>query len=65
MSWLDKLLGREKKEADDVAGDSSMPHEGMHQEQGGMATGQAEQAEGMAPPEPERPAEHHSDHPDG
>jgi hypothetical protein len=33
MGFLDKLLGREKKDA----GDSSMHGQGMHQEQEGMA----------------------------
>jgi hypothetical protein len=42
MSWLDKLLGREKK----TAGESSMPSEGMQQgpEPGSMP------AEGAAAP---------------
>jgi hypothetical protein len=38
MSWLDKLLGREKKTAGEMTGDSSMEQEGMGQEQGGMDT---------------------------
>ena len=33
MGFLDKLLGRGKKAAGDVTGDSSMRSEGMHQEQ--------------------------------
>src|SRR5438045_3461178 len=37
MSWLDKLLGRGKKSAGEMTGDSSMKREGMHQEQAGMA----------------------------
>jgi hypothetical protein len=65
MSWLDKLLGRDKKEADDMGSDSSMQHEGMPQEQGGMATEQAERAEDMAQQEPERAAEHRPEHQDG
>jgi hypothetical protein len=44
MSWLDKLLGREKK----TAGESSMPSEGMHQgpEPGSMPS------EGAPPSQP-------------
>ena len=59
MSWLDKLLGRGKKAAGDVTGDSSMKREGMHQEQEGMASERAESAEQMAQEERERAAEHH------
>jgi uncharacterized protein YjbJ (UPF0337 family) len=58
MSWLDKLLGRGKKAAGDVTGDSSMKREGMHQEQGAMASERAESAEQMAQEERERAAEH-------
>jgi len=32
MGWLDKLLGRTKKAAGDITGDSSMRREGEHQE---------------------------------
>ncbi|MGB2875512.1 MAG: hypothetical protein WBB76_08575 [Gaiellaceae bacterium] len=47
MSWLDKLLGREKKDAGSMTGDSSMtrestPKEGMASEPGQM--GQEERA---------------------
>jgi uncharacterized protein YjbJ (UPF0337 family) len=48
MSWLDKLLGREKKAAGDVTGDNSMKHEGMAQDQEGMASERAESAGSMA-----------------
>ena len=58
MSFLDKLLGRGKKAAGDLTGDSSMQREGMHQEQEGMATERAERAEQMAQEERERAAEH-------
>jgi uncharacterized protein YjbJ (UPF0337 family) len=58
MSWLDKLLGRGKKAAGDMTGDSSMKREGMHQEQSAMATERAESAEEMAQAERERAAEH-------
>ena len=60
MSWLDKLLGRGKKAAGDMTGDSSMKQEGMHQEQEGMAKERAESAEQLAQEERERAAEHHS-----
>jgi hypothetical protein len=36
MSWLDKLLGRDKK-SDEMSSDSPMKQEGMGQEQGGMS----------------------------
>lgn len=58
MSFLDKLLGRGKKAAGDMMGDSSMRREGMHQEQEGMASERAERAEEMAQEERERAAEH-------
>ena len=58
MSWLDKLLGRGKKTAGDMTGDSSMKREGMHQEQAGMAEERAGSAEDMAQEERERAAEH-------
>jgi uncharacterized protein YjbJ (UPF0337 family) len=58
MSFLDKLLGRGKKAAGDLTGDSSMRREGMHQEQEGMARERAESAEEMAQKERERAAEH-------
>jgi uncharacterized protein YjbJ (UPF0337 family) len=41
MGWLDKLLGRGKKAAGDVTGDSSLRREGMHQEQAAMADDRA------------------------
>ena len=58
MSWLDKLLGRGKKPADDMMGDSPMKHEGMHQEQPPMGTeggGQMPQEEGGQAGEHEAP----------
>ena len=48
MGWLDKLLGRSKKAAGDVVGDSSMRREGMHQEQAGLASDRAEAHEQAA-----------------
>jgi uncharacterized protein YjbJ (UPF0337 family) len=64
MSWLDKLLGRGKKAAGDLTGDSSMRREGMHQEQEGMATERAESAEETAQQERDRAAEHHTERTD-
>jgi uncharacterized protein YjbJ (UPF0337 family) len=58
MGFLDKLLGRGKKAAGDVTGDTSMRQEGMHQEQEGMAQERAESAEQVAQQERERAAEH-------
>lgn len=64
MSWLDKLMGRGKKAAGDLTGDSSMKREGMHQEQEGMASERAESAEEMAQKERESAAEHHAERTD-
>jgi uncharacterized protein YjbJ (UPF0337 family) len=58
MSWLDRLMGRGKRKAGEVKGDSSMKREGMHQEQEAAATERAESAEQMAQEERERAAEH-------
>lgn len=60
MSFWDKLLGRTKKTAGDVAGDSSMRREGMHQEHEGMAEDRAESAEDRAQEAREEAAEHHA-----
>jgi uncharacterized protein YjbJ (UPF0337 family) len=65
MSFLDKLLGRGKKAAGDVTGDSSMVREGAHQEQEAMASERADQAEQVAQEERERAAEHHAERSDG
>jgi len=61
MSFLDKLLGRGKKAAGDMMGDSSMKREGMHQEQESRASERADSAEEMAQKERERAAEHHAE----
>jgi uncharacterized protein YjbJ (UPF0337 family) len=61
MGFMDKLLGRGKKAAGDLAGDSSMHKEGMHQEQEGMAEDRAESAEDMAQAERQRAAEHRAE----
>ncbi|HEX6489785.1 MAG TPA: hypothetical protein VF002_00265 [Gaiellaceae bacterium] len=61
MGFLDKLLGRTKKAAGDMTGDSSMRREGMHQEQEGMAEDRAQSAEQRAQAERERAAEHRAE----
>jgi uncharacterized protein YjbJ (UPF0337 family) len=48
MGLLDKLLGRGKKAAGDLMGDSSMRREGQAQERAGNAEDRAEQHEDMA-----------------
>ncbi len=58
MSFLDKLLGRGKKAAGDLAGDASLRREGAHQEQEGMAEDRATHLEDQAQMERERAAEH-------
>ena len=61
MGLLDKLMGRGKKAAGDMTGDSSMRQEGMHQEQEGMAEDRAAAAEGQAKAAHEDAAEHHAE----
>jgi uncharacterized protein YjbJ (UPF0337 family) len=61
MGFLDRLLGRGKKTAGEMMGDSSMQSEGMHQEQQGMAEDRAASAEEMAQAERERAAEHQAE----
>ena len=48
MGLLDKLIGRGKKAAGDVTGDSSLRREGMHQEAQGAAEDSAASHEEMA-----------------
>ena len=60
MSFLDKLMGRGKKTAGDVAGDDSLRSEGVHQEQAGMAEDRAEAAEDNAQAARDEAAEHRS-----
>jgi uncharacterized protein YjbJ (UPF0337 family) len=57
MGFLDKLLGRGKKAAGDVAGDPSLRREGVHQEQAAMAEERAETHEEMAQAERTEAAE--------
>ncbi|HET7044349.1 MAG TPA: CsbD family protein [Gaiellaceae bacterium] len=58
MGLLDKLMGRGKKAAGDLTGDSSMRREGMHQEQEGLAEERASSHEEMAAEERAKAAEH-------
>lgn len=58
MGFLDKLLGRGKQAAGDLKGDTSLKHEGMHQEAEGHAEDRAKSAEELASAERERAAEH-------
>ena len=58
MGLLDKLLGRTKKAAGDVTGDSSMRREGMHQEMAANAEDRASEHETMAQEERRTAAEH-------
>ncbi len=61
MGFLDKLLGRGKKAAGDLKGDSKMRREGVHQEAEGAAKDRAEAAEETAQKEREHAAEHHAE----
>jgi uncharacterized protein YjbJ (UPF0337 family) len=61
MGLLDKLMGRGKKAAGDMTGDSSMRQEGMHQEQEGMAEDRAAAAEDQAQTAHEEAAEHRAE----
>lgn len=61
MGLLDKLLGRGKQAAGDVAGDASLRREGMHQEREGAAEDRAATAEDRAQEERERAAEHRAE----
>jgi uncharacterized protein YjbJ (UPF0337 family) len=57
MGFLDKLLGRGKKAAGDVTGDTSLQQEGAHQEQAAMAEERAETHEEAAQAERTEAAE--------
>jgi uncharacterized protein YjbJ (UPF0337 family) len=61
MSFWDKLMGRGKKTAGDMKGDSSMKQEGMHQEREGMAEERASAAEETAQEAREEAAEHRAE----
>jgi uncharacterized protein YjbJ (UPF0337 family) len=58
VSFWDKLMGRGKKAAGDVADDESLRREGAHQEQEGMAEDRASAAEDRAQEAREEAAEH-------
>jgi uncharacterized protein YjbJ (UPF0337 family) len=58
VSFWDKLMGRGKKTAGDVADDPSLRREGVHQEQEGMAEDRAASAEESAQEAREEAAEH-------
>ncbi len=58
MSLLDKLLGRGKKAAGDLAGDASLQREGVHQEREANAEDRASRHEELAQEERDRAAEH-------
>jgi len=58
MGFLDKLLGRGKQAAGDMAGDASLRKDGMHQEKEGMAEDRAASAEDHAQEAREEAAEH-------
>jgi uncharacterized protein YjbJ (UPF0337 family) len=59
--FLDRLLGRGKKAAGDMANDPEMRREGMHQEAEGTAESQAERAEEMAQEARTEAAEHRAE----
>jgi uncharacterized protein YjbJ (UPF0337 family) len=58
MSFLDKLLGRGKQAAGDLADNPDMKREGMHQEQEGKAEDRAATHEEHAQEAREQAAEH-------
>jgi uncharacterized protein YjbJ (UPF0337 family) len=61
MGLLDKLLGRSKKAAGDLTGDSSMRREGAAQEREGAAEERADQHEEMAQEQRNQAAEAHAE----
>ena len=61
MGLLDKLLGRGKKAAGDVMGDSSLRREGAAQERAGAAEDRASQHEDMAQEQRDQAAEARAD----
>lgn len=61
MGFLDKLLGRGKQAAGDMAGDASLRKDGMHQEKEGMAEDRAASAEDHAQEAREEAAEHRAE----
>lgn len=61
MGFLDKLLGRGKQAAGDMAGDASLRKDGMHQEKEGVAEDRAASAEDHAQEAREEAAEHRAE----
>lgn len=61
MSFWDKLMGRGKKAAGDVADDESLRREGTHQEAEGKAEDRADSAEETAQAAREDAAEHRAE----
>jgi uncharacterized protein YjbJ (UPF0337 family) len=61
MGFLDKLLGRGKKAAGDLAGDSSLRHEGAAQEREANAEDRAAEHEEMAQEQRRQAAEAHAE----
>jgi uncharacterized protein YjbJ (UPF0337 family) len=61
MGFLDRLLGRTKKAAGDMMGDSSMRREGAAQEREAAAEDRAEQHEQMAQEQRDQAADAHSE----
>ena len=61
MGLLDKLLGRSKKAAGDVTGDSSLRREGAAQERAGAAEDRASQHEDLAQEQRNQAAEARAD----
>jgi uncharacterized protein YjbJ (UPF0337 family) len=61
MGLLDKLLGRGKQAAGDLAGDASLRREGVHQEAEGAAEDRAATHEAQAQEERQAAAEHHAE----
>jgi uncharacterized protein YjbJ (UPF0337 family) len=61
MGFLDKLLGRGKQAAGDMANDPEMRREGAHQEAEGAAESRAERAEDMAQEARTDAAEHRAE----
>ena len=61
MSFWDKLMGRSKKAAGDVADDESLRSEGAHQEAEAKAEDRAESAEETAQAAREEAAKHQAE----
>ncbi len=64
MGFLDRLLGRGKKAAGDLANDSELRREGSHQEAEGAAESRAARAEEMAQEARTEAAEHRAERED-